>query len=136
MFGALFTLTNPFTLTRLPSPGLGLGLRLGYQAFLEANRMFGALFYPNPFIHPDPAALPCTPSPSRWNGISCTQHVPLKPQSGSVTRPTLTRSSRAVCQREWVGGGLRALQQLLCDQLLKQGLESLFLTTVSREYTF
>ena len=35
-----------------------------------------------------------------------------------------------------VGGGLCALQQLLCDQLLKLGLESLFLTTVSREYTF
>ena len=32
--------------------------------------------------------------------------------------------------------GVCALQQLLCDQLLKQGLESLFLTTVSREYTF
>ena len=32
--------------------------------------------------------------------------------------------------------GVCALQQLLSDQLLKQGLESLFLTTVSREYTF
>ena len=59
-------------------------------------------------------------------------------QAGGCARTV--RPSSLFSVEKWLGEGpvvgVCALQQLLCDQLLKQGLESLFLTTVSREYTF